>query len=131
MVSAIDSALSGLAASSRRIAVSANNVANQFSTQSRVDGQVTNTPYTPQRVDTISQVTGGVKTQVRDVPHPVIRAYDPDNVAADETGFVDTPNVDVAEEMIKQRIASYDYKANLKTIQINNNLEKNLLDIIS
>ena len=106
MVSAIDSALSGLAAASRRIAVSSNNIANQFSTQTRVDGQVVNRPFVPQRIDQVSIENGGIQSIERDVPHPVIRIYDPTNVAADGTGFVDAPNVDPAEELINQRIAS-------------------------
>lgn len=131
MVSAINSALSGLAAASKRIEVSANNIANQFSTQSIVDGQVTNNPYTPQRVDQISLSNGGIETKVKDVNPPTTPVYDPENPSADASGVVQLPNVDQAEQLIDQKIASYDYKANLKTIQVQDDLNKSLLDIIS
>jgi len=54
MSSAIDTALSGMAAASRRVEVSAGNIANQQSTATSVNGVTTNKSYIPQDVVQIS-----------------------------------------------------------------------------
>lgn len=126
MVSAIDSALSGIAAASKRIQVSANNLANQNSTQTNNNGQITDQPYTPQRVDQISLSNGGVQAIVKDVNPATVDVPDL------QTGqLTKSPNVDTANELIQMQLASYDFKANLKTIKVQDELFKNLLDIQS
>jgi len=130
MVSAIDSALSGLAAAGRKVEVSAQNLANQSSTATQIGGVTTNKAYIPQDVVQISLGTGGVRTEIRDVGNPVVKYYEPENPQAKDGGFVDYPNVDQAQEMVKMQIASYDYKANLKSITIADKMAQNLLDMI-
>jgi flagellar basal-body rod protein FlgC len=130
MVSAIGSALSGLAAAGKRLSVGANNIANQFSTRSRIDGVTVNQPYTPQRVHQVSLENGGVQTVVTDVNPPTTRVFDPQHVDADADGTVAYPNVDIATELVNQKLASYDFKANLKTIKIEDDMQKSLLDIL-
>ncbi len=124
MVSSIDTALSGLNAASKRLEVSANNLANQFSTKSVTDGKVSDTPYSAQRVDQISLSSGGVTTQVSNTNPATNTVADP------QGGLQQVPNVDTANELIQTKLASYDFKANLKTIQAQDNMFKNLLDII-
>ena len=131
MSSTIDAALSGLAAASKRVEVSASNIANQQSTATSINGVTTNKSYIPQDVVQISLGAGGVRAETRDTPKPTINYYDPSSAQTDGTGFVATPNVDVAKELVNQQIASYDYKANLKAIKIASSLEQNLLDIMS
>jgi flagellar basal-body rod protein FlgC len=131
MAIAIDSALSGLAGASRRIEVSASNIANQSSTSTQVNGVTTNTPYIPQDVVQISLGAGGVRTEVQNANNPTVQTLDPGSPQADANGFVTSPNVDTAEEMVKMQIASYDFKANLKTIQVYNRMQQNLLDMLS
>jgi len=126
MVSSIDTALSGIFASSKLLEVSANNLANQFSTQTLQNGQISNTPYIPQKVDQISLSSGGVLAQVGNVNPATTTVPDPQG-----NGTIQQPNVDTANELIQQHIASYDFKANLKTIQTQDNLLKSLLDIVS
>lgn len=41
------------------------------------------------------------------------------------------PQVDIAKELIEQKLAAYDYKANLQTIKVAANLQKSLLDIFT
>lgn len=131
MSSIIDTALSGIAAASRRLEVSSANIANQSSTATIVNGVTTNKSYIPQDVVQISLGAGGVRAEVRDAPNPTTKSYDPESTQADESGFVSTPNVDVAKELVNQQVAAYDYKANLKSIKIAASLEQNLLDIMS
>ncbi|MEZ5690608.1 MAG: flagellar basal body rod C-terminal domain-containing protein [Rickettsiales bacterium] len=131
MVDAVGSVLSGLAAASRRLEVSANNVANQQSTATQVNGVTTNKPFIPKDVVQISLGSGGVRTEIRDIDNATVRRQDPDSPQADTEGFVEFPDVDIAKELVDQQIASYDFKANLKSIQVADRLQQNLLDILS
>lgn len=131
MVSAINSALSGLAAAGKRLDTSANNIANEFSTRTNKSGEVTNTPYVPQRVLQVSQETGGTLAKQVDVEPATVTRFDPTNADVRANGTAVVPNVDVANELIQQKLTSYDFKANLKTIKIQDNLDKSLLDIIT
>jgi len=80
MIPAINSALSGLAASSKRLEASANSIAGQ--------------PASP------------------------------------DSSSAQKPPADPDKALITQNTASYDYKANLKTIKVADNMEKSLLNII-
>ncbi len=131
MINPINSALSGLSAATRRLQVSAANIANMQSTQRVENGNVVNSPYVPQRVQQISQAGGGVSTLVQDVNPAATRIFDPEDPQADAEGFVAYPNVNLENEIINQKIATYDYKANLKTLKIQDELEQSLLDILS
>lgn len=126
MVPAITNALSGYKAATERLSVSAENIANQFSTSRVENGKVTNEPYVPQRVEAISQAEGGVTTErVAKEPASVPRL----NSSTGELENV--PNVNLEEEIVNQVIASYDAKANLRSIQIQNELFKSALDIFT
>lgn len=127
MVSAIDTALSGLKAAGTRLSVAADNIANQSSTKTIKDGQHSDTPYVPKRVDLVSLSNAGVQAQVRDVTPSSVTAPDPNNPG----GTQELPNVDLANELIQMKLASYDFKANIKTIKVQENLQKSLLDIVS
>ncbi|NBX03557.1 MAG: hypothetical protein EBR02_05795 [Alphaproteobacteria bacterium] len=131
MSSSIDTALSALAAASRRIEVAGNNIANQNSTTTQVDGVTTQKPYLPQDIVQISEAGGGVRTQQRTQTNPTQTLYSPSNPDADENGQVESPNVDVATQLVNARIATYDFKAALKVIQTQHNVEQSLLDILS
>ena len=125
MVSSIDIALSGINSASRRLEVSANNLANQFSTKTLSNGQVSDTPFNALRIDQVSLSGGGVSTQVSNA-NPATTT-----LADGQGGTQEVPNVDTARELIQIKLASYDFKANLKTIEAQDDLLKNLLDIVS
>ena len=127
MVSAINASLSGLTAASKRIEVAANNIANQSSTKSVEGGQVINKPYTPQRVDLVSLSNAGVQAQVSNVTPATQQQPD----ASSDTGLSDAPNVDPAQQLIDLNVASYDFKANLKALQVQDDAQQKLLDILS
>jgi len=127
MVSAINTSLSGLAASSKRIEVAANNIANQNSTKTNTNGNVENKPFTPQRVDLVSLSNSGVQAQVRDVNPATQQVADVNS----KSGLSEVPNVDQARQLIDLKIASYDFKANIKAIKVQDNIEQSLLDILS
>lgn len=132
MTSVFGIALSGLNAAAKRFAVSANNTANVDSTKQYNNGQLVNEPYHAQQAYTLSSSLGGVyKVEVKDAYPPTKTVFNPNAENADENGASQVPNVDIANEMILQRVASYDFKANLKSIQAHDNMLKNLLDIKS
>jgi flagellar basal-body rod protein FlgC len=130
MIDASKIALSGLHAAERRIGVSASNVANLSSTvRTAEDGSLVNDPYRPQRVVQSSLSSGGVRADVVELSNPTIRVADPTSPVADENGTVEIPNISLEEEVMNQIQASYDYKANLKVIKVQKELDKALLDI--
>lgn len=132
MVSAINTALSGLTAASTRLQVAANNIANINSTQTQAaDGTVTNTPFQPNLVAQTSLSTGGVQAKVLPTTDKPQQVFQPDNPAANAQGLVAYPNVDLATQLVQTQLATYDYKANLKTVSVHSGLFKNLLDMIS
>ena len=130
MVSGVSASLAGLQVAAKRIQVAADNLANQQATSTRVEGNGIDEPYKPQRVVVTNE--GGVPVaKVETVPNPTQKVYVPDHPQADEYGFLKLPNVDQASELVDMKIASYDYKANLKAIKIQNDVEQSLLDIIT
>ncbi|MDB2414596.1 flagellar basal body protein [Rickettsiales bacterium] len=111
-------ALSGLRAAEKRLQVSANNVANSRSTVTTdANGNQILKPYQPQEVVLSSQERGGVLSQVKDTDKEAVQTYEPGNPDADANGIISIPNVDLAEELVKQFGASVDYKANIKVIE--------------
>lgn len=127
---ALNIAVSGLNAAQTRLGNSANNVANLQSTSSLVNGKKVERAYQPTDVNLRSiEPTGGVETSLRTRDPATVPVYDPENPAADENGITQYPNVNLEEEIVQQQIASYDFKANAKVIQTQDELFKSLLDI--
>jgi flagellar basal-body rod protein FlgC len=130
-VSAI--ALSGMNAATRRLEVSANNVANV-----RSNGRLTSTSgtsstsgptaYTPMQVEQVALAGGGTKTSLSAVSPATVAVVDPSAPYADQSGLVAAPNVDLAGEMINQMLASYDFAANLRVLKADDQMKKALLD---
>lgn len=131
MVSAINSALSGLAAAGQRLNVSAQNIANSESTQTLRNGQVINEPYVPQKLVQRSQAEGGVITDVQPVTPATQNVYDPDNAAAGADGVTAFPNVDTAEQLVNVQLSLYTAQANINVIKVQDKLNKSVLNIIS
>ncbi|MBY0356063.1 MAG: hypothetical protein K2Q12_10115 [Rickettsiales bacterium] len=129
-MSIVNVALSGLNAAQTRLANSANNVANVQSTSSVVNGQEVKRAYQPTDVNQRSiEPTGGVETSIRPRDPATIPVYAPDSPSADENGIVEYPNVNLDEEVVQQQIASYDFKANAKVLQTQDEIYQSLLDI--
>ena len=124
MISAINTALSGLNAAATQVLVSANNTANQFSTQTNVNGTVINKPYVPQKVDQVT-ITGGVQAKISSVNPSTITVANPSS----PTGLSQLPNVNPDQEVVNQITATQSYEANLKSIETANNTLQSLLNI--
>lgn len=130
MINSVGIPLSGLNAAGKRLESSANNTANQFSTLSTKEGETVKEPYAPTQVDNVSIETGGVNPVVRNINPSSVPVYDPENIAANEDGITQYPNVDPEREVIQQKIATYDFKANLNVLKTQDNMMKSLLDIL-
>lgn len=130
-IDAINTALSGLFASSRQLEVSANNVANLQSTTTSVNGATVNQPYVPQKVSQQSSPYGGVTTSLQDISPASVQFFAPDNTAADENGLTNFPNVNLEQEATNQLFAANTYKANANVIRRANETFESLLDIQS
>jgi flagellar basal-body rod protein FlgC len=129
-------ALSGMNAAARRLEVSASNVANVQSTGAlpNADGTVpAGAPraYAPIELVQTASAGGGTQTTVTTVTPSTTAVSDPQAPFANQNGLVAAPNVDLAQEMIGQLIASYTFTANATVMKADNRMTGALLDITS
>ena len=138
MFNAIQTALSGLVANSKRVDASAQNIAHMNVTGSLTDPE--NAPYTP--VTTVQESQGGAQNGgarngpggvlAENVPgdRPFVPAYAPDSPFADENGIVGAPNVNLAAEIVNLKVAEYSYKANLGALETAQDMTGELIDLL-
>lgn len=125
MVNAIQTALSGLTAATKRLSTSASNIANINTSGSLTDPE--NAPYAAQTtVQTAKNNGNGVESVSVPKNTPFVPAFDADSPFADENGLVGVPNVNLAEEAVQQNIAKYEYKANLNVLKTISEMEDEL-----
>jgi flagellar basal-body rod protein FlgC len=115
MISAIHTALSGLAAIGKQIEVIANNVAN-----------VNTEGFKKSKTEFVEIPTGGVL--------PVVEKDDSSGptVLRDTAGnrtMVELSNVDLGEEAVQQIVAQRSFEANLQTLRTGDALLGSILDI--
>ncbi len=121
------SSVSGLQAQSKRLAVSANNVANM----STAATPGSDSGYTPQEVIQTTTVGGGVRAETRDIEPSSVRVYSPSNPAADDEGTVELPNVSLEAEFSNQILAKRAYQANAAVIRTQDEMLGRLMDLDS
>ncbi len=130
MSSIIGSALAGMRAATQQVSVGASNIANS---------QTVGTPgETGERsayhaLDAV-QVSGTQnQPEVRVEERKPFSAltYQPDHPSASEEGYVEVPNVDLATELVNNKLAQRSYEANLKTLITYDEMQATLLDIKS
>jgi flagellar basal-body rod protein FlgC len=127
-------ALSGLNAASRRLQVSASNVANSQTTGALPNAAGTVPAGAPQAYSPLALVQtesagGGVQTSVTTVTPPTTAVYDPQASFANQDGLVAAPNVDLAQEFVGQLLASYSFAANVAVLKADDQNSKALLNI--
>jgi flagellar basal-body rod protein FlgC len=127
MINAIQNALSGLAASSKRVEAASSNIANLQTEGSLETGE--KAPYSALTVEQSSDGNGGVKANVIPKTTPFVPAYSPDSPFANSDGLVGVPNIDLAEEAVNLKLAEHTFKANLKTIEAASQMSDELLNI--
>jgi flagellar basal-body rod protein FlgC len=125
-------AVSGLNVASLRLQAAASNIANSLS-----NGPLTgvsnpeNFPaaYTPLRVNQTDVVGGGTSATVSAVSPATVSTFDPTAPFANSDGFVASPNVDLANEIIQLLIARTSYAANAMVIRADAQMSAALLNI--
>ena len=130
--SAIKVAASGLDAENARLRVVSENIANAQSTSKIPGGD----PYQRKMVSFSSELdrTSGT-TQVkvdsiqRDTSNFELQ-YDPSHPAADASGFVKLPNVNLLVEMADMRDANRSYEANLQVLKQARDLISMTIDLM-
>ncbi|MDQ7247305.1 flagellar basal body rod protein FlgC [Dongia sedimenti] len=63
-------------------------------------------------------------------PSEFTRRYDPNNPAADRSGYVKLPNVNALIEMNDMREAQRSYEANLKVIEVSRGMLQRTIDLL-
>lgn len=130
MINAIQTALSGLIASMRKVEASASNIANLNTSGALSDPD--NAPYraviTRQTAVTGENGQGlGVKSATIPKTTPFVPAFDPDSPFANEEGLIGAPNVNLAEEAVNIKLAETAYKANIKVLETIGDMEEALI----
>ena len=127
-------AISGLSAAALRLQVSANNVANVYSSGSLSDataGANFASAFAPQRVDQAARSDGSVSTSVKAVLPATAPAYDPTAPFANASGLVAMPNVDLGNEAVQQIMASVSYAANAAALKADAQMTSTLLNVMA
>jgi flagellar basal-body rod protein FlgC len=141
---AISIAASGMLAASRRLEVSAANVANMRTTgrlppagggantganaAAGTGAGTAPTPYTPLRVDQVDTAGGATAANVSTVSPSYTPSYDPTASFADRNGMVAAPNVDLVNEAVQQILAKYTFAASAAIMRAASDMSKTLLD---
>jgi flagellar basal-body rod protein FlgC len=132
MIAGFSTSLSGLLAQGKRLAVSADNVANMQSRGVRQDGPAQQPgAFVPKRAQDVTTAGGGVRADVRPVAPPSVEIYAPSRPDADARGVAAIPNVNLAEELVTQKLAQRAYEANAAALRTQDEMTDSLLDIKS
>lgn len=124
-------ASTALTAHSKRLEVSAANVANQQSRGVRPGAAARPGDYVPHVVALSSIAGGGVQARVLPVTAPSFLTAEPGAPGADSEGMVARPNVSLEREVVTQIEALHAFKASLKVIETENERLGALLDLMS
>ncbi len=123
----------GMRAQSERTRVIAENIANADTTALTKGGN----PYTRQTItfkNEMDRQQGLRLVKVdkiqNDTTRPYDRKYMPDHPAADDSGYVKTPNVSTFIEMMDMREAQRSYEANLGMIEQSRDMMQKTINLL-
>ena len=125
-------AASGLKAQSSRMRIISENIANADSVSEVPGGD----PYRRKTItfqNALDREVGLDLVKVKKVgldPSEFTKKYDPNNPAADKTGYVKLPNVNALIEMSDMREAQRSYEANLKVVEVARGMLQRTIDIL-
>ncbi|MEX0582816.1 MAG: flagellar basal body rod C-terminal domain-containing protein [Sneathiella sp.] len=130
MTTILGSAISGMSAATKRVEVSAQNIVNAGSVGTP-DAKGENESYKAVEPVQTTDETGAPTVKVRERDPATVHVFAPYSPLANDEGLVESPNVDLASEIINQNLAVHSYKANVKMFEVWNELQKVTLDIKS
>ncbi|WP_043879967.1 MULTISPECIES: flagellar basal body rod protein FlgC [Azorhizobium] len=123
---------SGLQVQAQRMRVVSENLANMRSTGSTPGAD----PYTRKTIQfqaELDRTLGASNVKVKSLgvdQAPFLTEYDPGNPAADESGMVKLPNVNMLTEMADMREANRSYEANLQMIKQTRSMVAMTVDLL-
>lgn len=118
-------------AATKRLGVAAENTANA-SNVSRLQPRDGDPPaFEPLLVNQTAQPNGGVKADYRPVDPATLTVVNESSPLADKNGLVGMPNVDLGRQRVDALSAQRAFEANLKVIQVTQDMQDALLDIKS
>lgn len=123
---------SGIRAQSARLKVISENIANANSTGATPGAD----PFARKTVtfeNEMSRTEGTQLTRVKSIgvdPAPFRLEHNPGHPAADESGYVKMPNVDILVETADMRDATRAYEANLQVVKQSRELMSMTLDLL-
>ena len=125
---------SGLSLERMKLDVASTNIANVNTTRTAEGG-----PYKKKTVElsenllqdkgTNKITSAGVKVTNIAEDNTTKLTYDPTNPDADANGYVEMPNVNMADEMVDMIQAMHTYEANVSSTEANKNILKKALEI--
>jgi len=122
----------GMRVQGERLRVISENIANADSVSEAPGGD----PYRRKTItfkNELDRQSGLDLVKVQKVgldPSEFTRKYDPNNPAADKTGYVKLPNVNALIEMGDMREAQRSYEANLKVVDVARGMLQRTIDIL-
>ncbi|MGC2781277.1 MAG: flagellar basal body rod C-terminal domain-containing protein [Bradyrhizobium sp.] len=127
-------AVSGMNAASRRLEVSASNIANARSTGALPDANGVLPPGAPKAYSPLELVQsdvagGGTQTTITTASSGTSASYDPSASFANKDGLVAAPKVDLAQEMISQLVAKYSFAANARVLKASDEMSRTVIDM--
>jgi flagellar basal-body rod protein FlgC len=138
--SAMEIAASGLSAQRTRMNVLASNLANARTTRTaeggpyrRLDPVFRAVPLPERFRDMVQNAARSAYMvevpEIRQDASPPQMVYDPTHPDADESGFIQLPNVNVVEEMVNMVTASRAYEAGVTVVQTLKGMARSALSI--
>ena len=129
---AMDAAVSGLRAQTKRLRVVAENLANADTTSDKPGGD----PYRRKTIsfkEALNRETGGAEVKVKNIGRDRSNfklEYDPSSPAADKAGYVLRPNVNTMVEMMDMQEAQRSYEANLSMLTGARSMLQRTIDLL-
>ncbi|WP_339635020.1 flagellar basal body rod C-terminal domain-containing protein [uncultured Sneathiella sp.] len=130
MTTILGSTISGMTAATKRVEVSAQNIVNA-NTVGTPGAKGENESYKAVEPVQTTDEAGAPTVRVRERDPATVSGFAPNNPLANDEGLIESPNVDLASEIINQNLALHSYKANVKMFEVWNELQKVTLDIKS
>lgn len=121
-------ALTGVQAATRRFEAAASNIANR-DTIGTPSGATDSAPYVPREVRRTALATGGVAAGIGPSSRAALLQHQPGSPLADAKGYVAAPDIDLISEFVDIVSASYSFSANLRVLETDNRMMKDVLDI--
>ena len=122
-------AVSGMNAATRRLEVSASNVANARSTGALPDANGKLPAGAPLELVQSDVAGGGTQTTITKASQGTSASYEPSAPFANKDGLVAAPNVDLAQEMISQLVAKYSFAANARVLKASDEMSRIVVDM--